>query len=49
MFFDKVEDGEINDGKKSEKIIKERIEPLEAELYTIKDLIIEANRLIEDI
>ena len=25
------------------------IEPLEAELYTIKDLKIEANRLIEDL
>lgn len=39
-------------GKKystGEKIIKERIEPVEAELSTIKDLIIEANRLVENI
>lgn len=39
-------------GKKystGEKIIKEHIEPLEAELYTIKDLIIQDNRLIENI
>ena len=51
-----VREGEDNsdgyfyfNGKKystGEKIIKERIEPLEAELYTIKDLIIEDNRLI---
>ena len=41
MFFDNGED----ESKTSEK----QKEPLEVELQTIKDLIIEANRLVENI